>query len=195
MNFEEIELSDDLKILWKQLRELHLNLRRLTWSKYGRVNPFIENLFEWKEKGSFFGGKEVTIYDSATVVGDVVIGDYTWVGPFCSLDGTGGLTIGKYCSISAGTHIQTHDTVKWALSKGKTAYEHSPVKIGDGCFIGVNAVITRGVVIGNHCVIGAGAVVTKDVQDYSIVAGVPACRIGTVQVVENGEIILEYQKK
>jgi len=192
MNIEDIELNEELINLWQQLRMLRSKFREHSWSKYRRVNPFNEDLFDWKEKGQFVCGKNVTIYDSTTIVGDVSIGDHSWIGPFCSLDGTGGLSIGKYCSISAGTHIQTHDTVKWALSAGRIPYEYSPVTIGDCCFVGVNVSIIRGVIIGDHCVIGAGAAVTKDVADYSIVVGVPARRIGSVRLDANAHIRLAY---
>jgi len=53
------------------------------------------------------------------------------------------------------------------------------VEIGQDCWIGADAVILDGVKIGNGCVIAAGAVVNKDVDDYSIVGGVPAKKIGT----------------
>jgi galactoside O-acetyltransferase len=46
--------------------------------------------------------------------------------------------------------------------------------IGDDCWIGANAVITRNVTIGSHSIVAAGAVVTKNVEPFSIVAGVPA---------------------
>jgi len=45
--------------------------------------------------------------------------------------------------------------------------------IGDDCWIGANAVITRNVTIGSHSIVAAGAVVTKNVEPYSVVAGVP----------------------
>jgi acetyltransferase-like isoleucine patch superfamily enzyme len=182
MNDEEIALDADLDRLWLQLRALHVKLRNQTWLKYKRANPFIEDLFDWREKGEFIGGRDVTIYDSTTIVGDVKIGDHTWVGPFCSLDGTGGLSIGNHCSIAAGTHILTHDTVAFSLSGGKLPYEYAPVVIGDCCFIGVNSVVTRGVTIADHCLVAAGAVVTQDVPPMSIVAGVPAKVIGRVEL-------------
>lgn len=189
---DDLYLDEDLLALWRQLQALHFKLRDYTKRKYNRVNPFVEDLFEWKEKGTYFGGKNVTIYDSTTVTGDARIGDNTWVGPFCSLNGTGGLRIGSFCSISAGVRILTHDTVKWALSGGKEPYEYSPVSIGDCCFIGTGAIILRGVKIGNHCLIGANAVVTKDLPDFSVAAGIPAKVIGKVTVGDDGEIGYEY---
>ena len=47
--------------------------------------------------------------------------------------------------------------------------------------IGSNATILAGVTIGEAALVGAGAVVTTDVQDYAIVAGVPARVIGDVR--------------
>jgi len=186
-------LSPHLEALLRDLRELHIHLREETFSKYKRINPFYEDLFDWKERGSFWVNeeKDITIYNSTTVVGDVVIGDHTWIGPFVSLDGSGGIKIGEYCSISAGCHILTHDTVKWALSGGKEPYDYAPVHIGDCCFFGVHAVVTKGVTIGDHCLIAAGAVVTKDVPPFSIVGGVPAKKIGEVNLVSD-TIIFNY---
>lgn len=37
-----------------------------------------------------------------------------------------------------------------------------------------------GVTIGKHAIVGAGAIVTKDVPDYAVVVGVPACVIKTL---------------
>ena len=49
--------------------------------------------------------------------------------------------------------------------------------IGNDVWIGCNAVICRGVHIGDGAVVAAGAVVTKDVEPYTIVAGVSAKKI------------------
>lgn len=48
------------------------------------------------------------------------------------------------------------------------------VIIGDNGWVGDNVVILPGVRIGNGCVIGSNAVVTKDLPDNCIVVGVPA---------------------
>lgn len=49
-----------------------------------------------------------------------------------------------------------------------------PVTIEDGCWIGANVTILKGVTIGRGSVVAAGAVVTKSCDPYSIIGGVPA---------------------
>lgn len=55
------------------------------------------------------------------------------------------------------------------------------VTIGDNCHIGMNAMILPGVSIGRDCIVGACAVVTHDVPDGTVVAGVPARPICTIE--------------
>jgi UDP-2-acetamido-3-amino-2,3-dideoxy-glucuronate N-acetyltransferase len=47
-----------------------------------------------------------------------------------------------------------------------------------GASIGANATIVCGHTLGRYCFIAAGAVITKDVDDFALMAGVPAKRIG-----------------
>jgi acetyltransferase-like isoleucine patch superfamily enzyme len=192
-----VALDPRLTELLGDLRALHRHLRAETRRQYGRINPFFEDLFDWKERGAYWTNedKHITIYNSSTIVGNVEIGDHTWIGPFCSLDGTGGLVIGRYCSIALGCQIQTHDTVKYALSGGELPYDYAPVRIGQRCFLGVHATVLRGVSIGDKCVVGAGSVVTQDVPDCTIVAGVPARPIGWVEFKSDVDITLRYDQR
>ncbi len=48
------------------------------------------------------------------------------------------------------------------------------VKIGNECWIGAKAIILKNVELGDGCVVGAGSVVTKSFSSGSIIAGVPA---------------------
>lgn len=98
-------------------------------------------------------GKGSSIYHSSYVYGDVKVGENTWIGPFTVLDGTGGIEIGSYCSISAGAQIYTHDTVEWALSEGGSPYQYAPVRIGNCCYIGSSTVISKGVRTGDGTVV------------------------------------------
>ena len=49
-----------------------------------------------------------------------------------------------------------------------------PIIIGNNVYIGNNVILLPGVTIGNNVIIGAGSVVSKNVQDNSVIAGVPA---------------------
>ena len=55
-----------------------------------------------------------------------------------------------------------------------TAQKRGPITIGNRSWIGPGATILHSVNIGEGAVIAAGAVVTKDVEPFSIVAGIPA---------------------
>jgi acetyltransferase-like isoleucine patch superfamily enzyme len=53
----------------------------------------------------------------------------------------------------------------------------TPVTIKRKALVGVGAIIMPGVIIGEYAQVGSGAVVTKDVEPYTVVAGVPAKKI------------------
>lgn len=119
----------------------------------------------------------------AWIVGDPQIGEGTWIGAFTVIDGSGGLTIGAGCDISAGAHIYTHSTVRRCVSqRSYPSVDREPTRLGDAVFVGANATIMMGVTIGDQAVVAAGAVVAKDVAARTIVAGIPATRVGTVAV-------------
>lgn len=54
----------------------------------------------------------------------------------------------------------------------------APITIEDDVWIGLNAVVLKGVRIGRGAVVAAGTIVTRDVEAYSIVAGPNARVIG-----------------
>lgn len=186
-------IPDNIKTLYDDLIKLNNSLNDFTHQRFNRINPFIENIMDWKSKSiRYFNDETITIYDSATIIGNVSIGSHSWIGPFTMLDGSGGLSIGKYCSISSGVMIFSHDTVKWSLSGGAAPYEYTDSVIGDNCFIGTQTVILRGVKIGNTCLVGANSLVNKDLPDYSIAVGIPAKIIGKVTINHNHEVSLNY---
>jgi acetyltransferase-like isoleucine patch superfamily enzyme len=120
------------------------------------------------------------------------------IGRFCYFNGSNTIEnckIGRYCSISYGVHIgiaphpvdkivSTHPFF-YSTNEDDKFFKHSYADkkyfdneiltdVGNDVWIGANALIKPGLKIGDGAVIGAGAVVTKDVDPYTIVAGVPA---------------------
>lgn len=181
----------DTDTLRRSLVTLYERLRAGMRQRWQRDLPFDELLFDRWERARTLGfGEKASVYHNCYLYGDVKVGANTWVGPFTLLDGSGGLEIGDYCSISAGVHIYTHDTVRWALSGGKAEYERAPVRIGDCCYIGSQSVVTKGVTIGEHCVVGACSLVNRGLPPYTIAFGVPCRSVGRVSIDGSGAVQL-----
>lgn len=116
-------------------------------------------------------GEDVTIYAPTKTTIDEC---YPWL-----------ITIGDHVRITQGTIILAHD-YSWSVLKtacdGPVLGASGKVTIGNNVFIGMNAIITRGVTIGNNVIIGTGSVVTKDCLDNGVYAGNPARRIAELDV-------------
>ena len=120
----------------------------------------IEAISEWKGK---------------SLSPKLVIGDGTSIEQNCHIIATTSLSIGKNCVISAYVYIAdcNHQYIPGEHIM-ETDLEVKPTSIGDNVFIGIGAKILPGVKLGDGCVVGANAVVTHDVPEKAVVAGVPA---------------------
>lgn len=112
----------------------------------------------------------------------IKIGRDSLIGEYSIIRGQGGVTIGDrvftspFTQIIAVNHI-FDDPKRPFIHQGITA---EGIVIEDDCWLGAGAVITDGVRVGKGSVVAAGAVVTKDVPPHSVVAGVPAKVIKTI---------------
>ena len=159
-----------MELLWKDCQK-EVN------GKWRRTLPFGDYFVDRWDKARLLGfGEGSSIYDSSLVLGDVKVGSHTWIGPYTVLDGSGGLTIGSYCSISAGVHIYTHNSIKWATSGGEAQIERRPTTIGSRCYIGPHSISGMGVTIGDGCIIGAHSLVLEDIPPGSKAYGI-TCHI------------------
>jgi acetyltransferase-like isoleucine patch superfamily enzyme len=103
------------------------------------------------------------------------IGNKVWIGPYSYFDARA-LLIEDYVGVGPGIRIlgSEHTGDPKDLPVIQTDLVIKPIKICLNSDIGTNAVILPGVTIGEGAIVGAGAVVTKDVEPFTIVAGVPA---------------------
>lgn len=173
------------------------SVRRLCWFflNYTHDHCVESDLVALKAKV----GKKAIIRDGSEVGPSVVIGDYSYIsGPRSYVEAA---VIGKFCSIARQTVIgasghdyrlvTTHPFIldPWYNLVSTRRYEsQKPMPIIENdVWIGMNAVIHRGVHIGTGAVVASNAVVTRDVEPYSIVAGNPARHIKyrfSVEVIE-----------
>lgn len=92
------------------------------------------------------------------------------------------IRIGNHVTITSGISFITHDGGVWVLRpKYPDIDVVGRITIEDNVFIGMNATLMPGIVIGHDSVVATGSVVTREVPAGSIVAGVPAKVIGTVE--------------
>jgi acetyltransferase-like isoleucine patch superfamily enzyme len=167
----------------------HLYRRASVRALWNRILPFGENFTDRWEKAKFLGfGEGASIYDSVVVIGNVAVGEKSWIGPNCILDGSAGLSIGKTCSVSAGCQIYSHDTVEWAISGGVAPYRYAPTVIGDNVYLGPGAIVAGGSRIGDGCVVGALSFIDGELPSHSFAVGAPARIIGRVEVATDGTV-------
>lgn len=178
-----------LRLIAGLLVATHRACRAEIKKRWDRVLPLGDALGDRWEKARFLGfGEGASIYDSALVIGDVRVGEKTWIGPNCVLDGSGGLTIGATCSISAGVQIYSHDTVDWAVSGGIASYRKQSTEIGDHVYVGPNTVIAAGSHIGACSIVGALSFVKGKLPPNTLAVGTPAKVIGRVEIGANGAV-------
>jgi acetyltransferase-like isoleucine patch superfamily enzyme len=160
----------------EELRALQKTLQAKKRQEFNRRVSLGDLLTERGDNAREMGfGEGTTCYDNVLILGDVTVGKNTWIGPNVILDGSGGkLTIGDFCSISAGVQIYTHNTVEWSTSLGKKPIAKAPTRIGYGVYLGPNTVVAMGVSIGDKAVIGALSLVNDDIPAGARAWGAPA---------------------
>ena len=104
--------------------------------------------------------------------------------------------IGNNVTISYNVCFNTHDDSVEAYYKKGTLIV-GKITIGDNCFIGVGSILLPGVTLADNCIVGAGSVVTKSFEKGSVIAGVPAKRICSVDqlYMKNKDYIIDTTGK
>jgi acetyltransferase-like isoleucine patch superfamily enzyme len=112
----------------------------------------------------------------------IKIGKDSLIGEYSVIRGQGGVQIGDrvytspFTKIIAVNHV-FDDPNRPFVEQGITA---EGIIIEDDVWLGTGAIITDGVRVGKGAVVAAGAVVTKDVPPHTVVGGVPAKPIKTI---------------
>ena len=152
-----MSVKSDILLLINEMRQS----MRETSQRHVSIQDLLSD--RW-ETAKFYGfGEGTSCYNNVLILGEVKVGKNTWIGPNVILDGSGGLEVGDFVSISAGVQLYSHHTVDWSTSLGELPVKQAKTKIGNGVFLGPNSVIQMGTQIGDGAVIGAMSFVNKDI--------------------------------
>jgi UDP-2-acetamido-3-amino-2,3-dideoxy-glucuronate N-acetyltransferase len=136
-------------------------------------------------------GKGTKIWHFSHILPDTSIGENCTIGQNCVIGPK--VSIGKNCKIQNNVSVYKGVTLEDGVFCGPSCVftnvnnpraeierkdEFRETLVKQGVTIGANATILCGHTLGEYCFIAAGAVVTSDVHAYSMMAGVPAKRIG-----------------
>ena len=126
-------------------------------------------------------GRGVFLAETATLIGDVVIGDESsiWYGTVVRGD-VMPIRIGARTSIQDNTVIHVTSGFSGTIIGDDCTIGHAAIihacTVEDGCLIGMGAILLDGARIGRGSLVGAGALVTPgtDIPPGSLVIGSPA---------------------
>jgi len=136
-------------------------------------------LIEFEGKKPFIE-ENVFIAPTAVLIGDVHVekGVNIWFGAVIRAD-FGKIVIGAGSSIQDNSVIHVYDTAPTLIGKNVTVGHGSILEgclIGDGCVIGMNAVVLPHAKLGEEVMVAAGSVIKEgaDIPSRVLAAGTPA---------------------
>jgi len=120
--------------------------------------------------------------------GRITIGAHVYIGDDCIVSCAHCIDIGPWTLLAHGVQVFDNDShptdtlsrerdYRAALEPGngeRQPIAGAPIRIGERAWIGLGAIVLKGVVIGDGAIVASGSVVTADVPPYTVVAGNPA---------------------
>jgi acetyltransferase-like isoleucine patch superfamily enzyme len=177
---------------WYERNSLPWNRARIHWELMRRGAfarwPLHGNVLEALREGRLEIGPEVLLEPGVWITAPddacVRIGAGSFLNLGVMVAAQELVEIGEHCMLANGCfvsdanhrHEDSQKPITWQGFESK-----GPTRIGDNCWLGANVVVTSGVNIGERSVIGANSVVTRDVEPFTVAAGIPARAIKRVE--------------
>ena len=123
--------------------------------------------------------KTIPIEVGAAKHGSLVLGERVFINTGATVVANHSIEIGDDCLI--GDLVAIFDSDHHPMEPSRPT-RFAPVRLGRNVWIGRSATILPGVTIGDHAVIAAGSIVTGDVPARTLMAGVPARPVRTLDI-------------
>ena len=156
--------------------------------------PFMAYGYKDGASGQF---RKRTRISSTALISDrdrVAIGDDVWIWHHSIVDGSNGVTIEEGAQIGGWVGIFSHGSQLAVRLLGRSfievprdkrpGYTRGAVCIGAYSFIGAGAMILPGTTLGKGCLVAAGSIVSGRFEDFSLIKGNPAKRVGDVRTLD-----------
>ena len=127
----------------------------------------------------FLRCKTIPIEVGAAKNGSLVLGERVFINTGATVCATRSIVVGDDCLI--GDLVAIFDTDHHPMEPSRPT-RFAPVRLGANVWVGRSATILPGVTIGDHAVIAAGSIVTGDVPARTLMAGVPARPVRTLDI-------------
>ena len=168
----------DLDKISQEELELSIKQAKLVF-KFNHTEPMTEESSELINElldGNIGENSTITAPFAGAAFNNMKIGNNVFINSNCLAMARGGITIEDDVMLAGNVQL---------LSNNHDEYERQvllcdEIVIKKGAWIGAGASILPGVTVGKYAIVAAGAIVTKDVPDYSVVVGIPAKVVKTL---------------
>jgi dTDP-4-amino-4,6-dideoxy-D-glucose acyltransferase len=153
----------------------------------------VGNNVRLSDKASYYNCQNIRIGNHVRVddfcvlsagVGGIEIGNYIHLAVYCSIIGSGKVTLEDFSCLSSRVSLYSSSDDYGGLAMSNptvpqefTNVNHADVKIGRHALVGSGSIILPGVTLAEGVAIGALSLVKKDCEAFGIYAGVPTKRI------------------
>ncbi|MBI9079534.1 MAG: acyltransferase [Pseudodesulfovibrio sp.] len=162
-----------------RLGPFHIGFRLRSWYWRRKCHSFGDNVLIYENVRLYFP-QNISIGSNISITDDCIISAH-------SDPGTGEITLGDDIFIGPGTYIYSsnHDYTTENIKKNPQ-YTAAPVVLEGNNWIAAKSGILAGVTVGSGSVAAMGAIIVSDVPKNTLVAGVPAKMVKTIEKISNG---------
>jgi len=190
---EGVRIEDDVQLICQQSGEINIGGGSIL-GRGVRIVCYKDAKIVISENVTFQEQSELRTNTLATIGQGSMIGKFTSIAPRDE-SGSGNFYCGEKCGIHEHNFLDTTESIALgnevatgpydifythdhSINRDQSIWDQpivaSSIHIGDGSWIGSQVIILPGVNIGIGAIVAAGSVVTKSVDDFNLVAGVPA---------------------